>query len=78
MATAKKKIERVYTAKDIESNDLEYAKINKLNMEINSIDEDDIKNLSNSHPEQKMLNPRKKMLSLRELFSTTQPTFARN
>ena len=48
MATAnnpKKKIERAYTAKDIESDDLECAMINKLNMEINSIDEEDMKEL---------------------------------
>ena len=30
----KKKIERAYTAKDIESDDLECAMINKLNMEL--------------------------------------------
>ena len=44
MATAKKKIERAYTAKDIESDDLECAMINMLNMDINSIDENDMSN----------------------------------
>ena len=43
MATAEKKIERAFTAKDNENHDLEFAMINKLNMEINSIDEDDMK-----------------------------------
>ena len=43
MATAKKKIERAYTAKDIENDDLVCAMINNLNMKINSIDEDDMK-----------------------------------
>ena len=45
MATAKKKIERDYTVKDIENDNLECAMINKLNMEINSIDEEDMKNI---------------------------------
>ena len=48
MATAnnpEKKIERAFSAKDIESDDLECAMINKLNMEINSIDEEDMKEL---------------------------------
>ena len=43
MATTKKKIERAYTAKDIENDNLECAMINKLNMEINSMYEDDIR-----------------------------------
>ena len=38
----KKKIERAYTAKDIESDYLDCAMINKLNMDINSIDENDM------------------------------------
>ena len=38
----KKKIERANTAKDIESNDLEFAMINKLNMDTNSICENDM------------------------------------
>ena len=44
MATAvqKKKNERAYTVKDIESDDLECAMINKLNMDIYSIDENDM------------------------------------
>ena len=46
MATAnqKKKIERAYTVKDIESDDLECAMISKLNMDIYSIDENDMSN----------------------------------
>ena len=45
MATAnnpEKKIERAFSAKDIESDDLECAMINKLNMDISSIDENDM------------------------------------
>ena len=44
MATAiqKKKIERAYAVKDIESNDLECAMISNLNMDIFSIDENDM------------------------------------
>ena len=44
MATAvqKKKIERAYTVKNIESDDLEYVMINKLNIDIYSIDENDM------------------------------------
>ena len=44
MATAapKRKIERAYTVKDIESDDLECAMINRLNMDIYSIDENDM------------------------------------
>ena len=40
MATTrqKKKIERAYTVKDIESDDLECAMISKLNMDLYSID----------------------------------------
>ena len=36
-ATTKKKIERAYTVKDIESDDLECVMINKLNMDIYSM-----------------------------------------
>ena len=46
MATArqKKKIERAYTVKDIESDDLECTMISKLNMDIYSIDENEMEN----------------------------------
>ena len=46
MATArqKKKIERAYTVKDSESNDLVCDMISKLNMDIYSIDENDMSN----------------------------------
>ena len=43
-ARQKNKIERAYTAKDIESDDLECAMISKLNMDIYSIDENDMPN----------------------------------
>ena len=43
MATDKKKIEKAYTVMYIKNDNLECAMINKLNMEINSIDEDDMK-----------------------------------
>ena len=58
MATAnpKKNIERAYTVKDIESDDLECAMISKLNMYIYSIDESDmsdcIKILDGAQPHQ--------------------------
>ena len=44
MATTiqKNKIERAYAGKDIESDDLECAMINKLNIDIYSIDENDM------------------------------------
>ena len=41
-ATTKKKIERAYTAKDIESDDLECVLINQLNKDIYSIDDSDM------------------------------------
>ena len=43
-ARQKMKIERAYTAKDIESDDLECAMISKLNMDIYWIDENDMPN----------------------------------
>ena len=43
-AKPKNKIERAYTEKDIESDDLECAMISKLNMDIYSIDENDMPN----------------------------------
>ena len=49
MATArqKRKIERAYTVKDIESDDLDCAMISKLNMDICSIDEGDMSDCIN-------------------------------
>ena len=44
VARQKNKIERAYTAKDIESDDLQCAMISKLNMDIYSIDENDMPN----------------------------------
>ena len=41
-AVQKKKIERAYTVKDIESDDLECVMINRLNMDIYSIDYSDM------------------------------------
>ena len=43
-ARPKNKIERAYTVKDIESDDLECTMISKLNMDIYSIDENDMPN----------------------------------
>ena len=43
MATAKKKIEGAYSMKDIHDDNLECAMISNLNIEINSIDEEDMK-----------------------------------
>ena len=43
-ARPKNKIERAYTVKDIESDDLECAMIRKLNMDIYSIDENEMEN----------------------------------
>ena len=43
-ARPKNKIERAYTVKDIENDDLECAMISKLNMDIYSIDENDMSN----------------------------------
>ena len=44
VARPKNKIERAYTVKDIESDDLECAMIRKLNMDIYSIDENEMEN----------------------------------
>ena len=43
-ARPKNKIERAYTVKDIENDDLECAMISKLNMDIYSIDKNDMEN----------------------------------
>ena len=43
-ARPKNKIERAYTVKDIESDDLECAMISKLNMDIYSINENEMEN----------------------------------
>ena len=43
-ARPKNKIERAYTVKDIENDDLESAMISKLNMDIYSIDENEMEN----------------------------------
>ena len=74
--TTNKKIERAYIVKDIENDNLECAMISKLNMEINSIDEKDMKDFIKILAGAKHALSWARELNLREHSSITQPTFA--
>ena len=62
-ARPKNKIERAYTVKDIESDDLECTTISKLNMDIYTIDENEMETVSWYQMESIHINPGQKELN---------------